>query len=313
MTTASGEFIADILIAVDDPMAQTINSQLRTHRGVRTIEASSADELINRLAQERYDALVISEAFDGLIYQGLVSLIRSGDLCTPNLPIVLATADELDQLDDVKLRYFVRTIRPSSLDRVDDAVRAAIVERPRPTILLIDDNDHFLGLLSQHLEASFNVVTTSAPERAGELFHVSNPDIVVSDYSMPFRDGESVARELRAISADAPIVILTAHDTPRNHIALTKAGITQFISKKTPFQALERTLRDLVLDRAMRRASRAAAAEASATGRLVRAIQAARKDLGVGRAAFAAERLRGAVVRNLTPVTEDDPGPDETF
>lgn len=303
----SSEFVADILIAVDGERANAIGTRLAAHRGVRTIKSSGADDLINRLSSERYDALIISETFGGLIYQGLVSLVRSGDLCAPNLPIVLAADHETDGLEDLEKRYFVKATGPSGIPWIDEAVREAIAQRPRPSVLLIDDNDHFLDLLAEHLEGSFRVVTTSSPERAGEIFHQVSPDIVVSDYSMPFKDGEGVARELRALSEETPIVILTAHDTPRNHIALTKAGITRFLSKKAPLPEIERTLRELVLETAINRASKAAAQEAGASGRLVRAIQAARRDLGVGRAAFAAERLKNALMRNLKPPTDDDP------
>ncbi len=307
MGATTEDFVADILIAIDDDgMAEAIRAELRARPSVRTISATSDDDLLNRLSRERFDALVISERFHGLIYQGLISLIRSGDLCAPNLPVILVSDTENGGLDDIEQRYFVKALKRSEITAAAGAIQAAISDRPRPLVLLIDDNDQYLSLLTEHLEQSFRVMATSTPEAAGALFEKQRPDIVVSDYSMPFRDGESVARELRAREAETPIVILTAHDTPRNHIALTKAGITRFISKKTALPDLERELRDLVLERAMARASRAAAVEVSATGRLVRAIQAARKDLGVGRAAFAAERLKAALMRNLTPTTDDE-------
>ncbi|WP_165793874.1 response regulator [Hyphococcus luteus] len=307
MKDQSKDLVADVLIAVDEaPMAAAIAEQLRSRPGVRMISAASDDDLLHRLESERYDALLISEQFHGLIYQGLISLIRSGDLCAPNLPIVLVADLAIDGLEEVAQRYFVKGLKRSDLGAAPQAIEAAINDRPRPLLLLIDDNDQYLSLLAEHLEQSFRVVTTSSPETAGSIFTSEKPDIVVSDYSMPFRDGEGVARELRAINPETPIVILTAHDTPRNHIALTKAGITRFLSKNMPLSTLERELRDLVLEYAIARASKAAANEASATGRLVRAINAARRDLGVGRAAFAAERLKGALVRNAAPPTDDD-------
>lgn len=312
MGASAQDLVADILVAIDDEkLSAAVTQELKSCPGVRIISAVSDDDLLTRLADERYDALIMSEAFRSLIYQGLVSLIRSGDLCVPNLPIVLVADFGANGLDDIAQRYFVKALSRSDISAAARAVQTAINERPRPVALLIDDNDHFLTQLKEDLEQSFRVVTTSTPETAAALFQREKPDIVVSDYSMPFRDGESVARELRALGPDTPIVILTAHDTPRNHIALTKAGITRFFSKKMSRQELERAFRELVLERAIAKASKAAAMEATATGRLVRAIQAARADLGVGRAAFAAERLKSALMRNLSPTTDDDQKKDE--
>lgn len=312
MGASDQDLVADILIAIDDETLSTaVTQELTSRSGVRTISAASDDDLLTRLGNERFDALIISEVFCGLIYQGLVSLIRSGDLCVPNLPIVLIANYGAAGLDDIGQRYFVKALSPTDISSAAHAVQRAISERPRPVALLIDDNDQFLTQLKEDLEPSFRVVTTSTPESAAALFQIEKPDIVVSDYSMPFRDGESVARELRSLGPDTPIVILTAHDTPRNHIALTKAGITRFFSKKMARQELERAFRELVLERAIAKASKAAALEATATGRLVRAIQAARADLGVGRAAFAAERLKGALMRNLTPTIDDDQHGDD--
>lgn len=306
------DLVADVLIAIEDSPARLQASQsLRASPGVRSISAKNADDLINGLQNGRYDALVLSESFTGLGYRGLVSLIRSGDLCSPSLPIVLISNVENVGADEVARRYFVRATTKSTLVSICDEIRAAISDRPRPTALVIDDNDHFLKLVGEHLDVGFHVVPLSRPQDAEPAFRDARPDIVVCDYAMPFRDGEAVARELRALDEHIPIVILTAHHTLENHIKLTKAGITQFVPKTTSFRELERILRDLVLECAMTRASRSASPPIGAVDRLVRAIHAARDDLNVGRPSFAAERLRAALMRNVGPATDDDRVPEE--
>lgn len=306
------DLVADVLIAIEDALTRSQASQsLRTSSGVRSISANNADDLINRLKSERYDALVLSESFFGLAYRGLVSLIRSGDLCPPNLPIVLVLNGESVGADEVAKRYFVRATTESAFASICNEISAAISDRPRPTALVIDDNDHFLKLVGEHLDVGFHVVALSRPQDAEATFRSVRPDIVVCDYAMPFRDGEAVARELRALDEDVPIVILTAHNTPENHIKLIKAGITRFVPKTTPFRELERILRDLVLERAMTRASKSAAPPRDAVDRLVRAIHGARDDLNVGRPSFAAERLKAALMRNVGPATDDYRVPEE--
>lgn len=308
MGTDIHEFVADILIAIDDEKVAVALSQiLESHDGIRMIIASSEDELLNRLDKEPFDALVVSAQFHGLIYQGLVSLIRSGDLCTANLPIILVSDTDSDRYDDVEVRYFVKVLRPSDLPQTVEVIKTAIADRPRPLVLLIDDSEQFLGLIKERLDPSFRVVATTNPEEAIALVESNQPDLVVTDYAMPFHDGEEVTRTIRSRSPETPIVVFTAHATPRNHRNLAKAGITRFLSKDALPQ-LDQHLREIVMQRVVTRASKAAAFEASATDRLVAAIKAARTDLQVGRAAFATERLRGALIRSNRHTFEDNDG-----
>lgn len=287
---------ADLLLALNSD-AISVEHALKALPEVRFIRATSADDLFERLARERYDALLLSEAYDGLDAQGLISLIRSGKLCAPALPIVLLAHNPHPEFAGVLETHFVETAFAPDAPTLAAAIRSAIDGRPRPSLLIIDDHSDWLSLAADRLAPSFAVTTLIEPDRAAEAAAAIRPDIIVTDYAMPLVDGESVARTLRACGVEAPIVVLTAHDTPQNHITLTKAGVTRFISKKTSFQELEYALRMLVLDAAAARALRNQETDKGAAARLLNAVEAARADLAVGRAAFAAERLKGAAIR----------------
>jgi DNA-binding response OmpR family regulator len=293
------KLVANVLVALDDQAMQArASAELQAAKHIRPIFASNSDDLLARLHKERFDALILSERFGALVYQGVISLIRSGDLCAPNLPIVLMAELEEPGLDDLKKRYFVHALKTNTSQSIPSVIDDAISTRPRPAALVIDDNEHYLSLLAEALEPSFFVTTTTFPEQAEELFLKLNPDIVVIDYRMPIRDGGDVTRSLRAVDQERPIVILTSHAQPENHIHLIKAGITRFIDKNTPLHEISAALRDIVLEHAFARASKLASQESSAAALLLRAVRHARTDLEIGRTAHAAERLKGAVIRS---------------
>src|ERR1700751_6174250 len=83
------------------------------------------------------------------------------------------------------------------------------------TIVVVEDHDDArtsLGLFLEHLGA--NVVLASNAFEGIEAFKNRLPNLVLSDISMPDRDGFDLLREIRALGPDAggsvPVVATTA-------------------------------------------------------------------------------------------------------
>lgn len=56
-------------------------------------------------------------------------------------------------------------------------------------------------------------------------------DLVVTDQSMPVLTGAQLAREVKKVRHDIPIVMVTGHDDPAHDEALNQCGITEFLTK----------------------------------------------------------------------------------
>ena len=114
------------------------------------------------------------------------------------------------------------------------------------TVLAVDDEESNILLLERILaRAKFrNVLLTTDPRRALELFAEHKPDLVLTDLAMPDLDGFAVMEALRQSIGEAafvPIIVLTADATlPTKQRALA-AGATDFLTK--PFDNLEVVLR----------------------------------------------------------------------
>jgi CheY-like chemotaxis protein len=116
-------------------------------------------------------------------------------------------------------------------------------------ILIVDDNEINLKLLSKILELSgYEVATARHGRDALKLVNQRRPDLAILDVMMPDMDGYELCSTLRQppINASFPIVMLTAmNDEVERGLAL-KAGANDIWSK--PFEMDEmRDRLDLLL------------------------------------------------------------------
>jgi putative two-component system response regulator len=112
-------------------------------------------------------------------------------------------------------------------------------------ILVVDDNEENLTLLRALLAdcGYSDVITTTDPFQAIELFVERRPDLVLCDLHMPRMNGASLADTLRhkAGGAAIPIVILTGDGSRESRQKALRAGATDFLTK--PFDHVEVALR----------------------------------------------------------------------
>jgi two-component system, OmpR family, response regulator CpxR len=84
------------------------------------------------------------------------------------------------------------------------------IMRPKKTILCVDDNEQALSVRKYMLGTrGYRVVGAMAPEEALELFTQGGIDLVLSDLHMPRMDGNELARRMKEISPDIPILLMS--------------------------------------------------------------------------------------------------------
>ena len=133
-------------------------------------------------------------------------------------------------------------------------------------ILIIDDQHPNLDLMEQLLarEGLHNVLSSTQPLRALELYNSFEPDLVILDLHMPDFDGFALMEQLnRRIPQNdyVPLLVLTADVTRATRLRALALGARDFISK--PLDALETMLRvwNLLETRALYKALRATLTE----------------------------------------------------
>lgn len=107
-----------------------------------------------------------------------------------------------------------------------------------PTILLIDDDETLLELLSYHLEAA-GYHPLVAGDGLGGLRRAAQtpPDLVVLDVMMPGMDGWEVCRRLRQGSS-VPVIMLTAKGEEIDKLLGFRLGVDDYVTKPFSFAEL---------------------------------------------------------------------------
>ncbi|HEX8516373.1 MAG TPA: response regulator transcription factor [Bacteroidia bacterium] len=105
-------------------------------------------------------------------------------------------------------------------------------------ILLVEDDSNLGTLLREYLEAKGFHTTLAVNGKEGfDVFSRDKFNICILDVMMPVKDGYTLAKEIRAIDANVPIVFLTAKSMKEDTIEGFNAGADDYITK--PFSMEE--------------------------------------------------------------------------
>ena len=109
-------------------------------------------------------------------------------------------------------------------------------------ILLAEDDTNLGMLLKEYLRAKgFETVLCEDGEIAYERFLNEPFDICIFDVMMPKKDGFTLAKEVRQINSEIPIIFLTAKSMKEDVLEGFKLGADDYMSK--PFSMEELTFR----------------------------------------------------------------------
>ena len=111
------------------------------------------------------------------------------------------------------------------------------------TVLYVDDSNTLLKLVSLFLNNIFKKVYTASNGVEGlESYKVNNPDIVITDLTMPKMDGHNLIKNIKKINPDAPIIIISAHSDSQNLLEVIHMGVSDFIPKPIDLELLQNAL-----------------------------------------------------------------------
>jgi two-component system cell cycle response regulator DivK len=110
-----------------------------------------------------------------------------------------------------------------------------------PKILLVEDNEMNLDMLSRRLERrGYQIVVAMDGAKGVDLAKSENPDLILMDMSLPVMDGWEATRRIKADSTvqHIPIIALTAHAIAGDREKALAAGCNEYESKPVKFPRL---------------------------------------------------------------------------
>ena len=104
--------------------------------------------------------------------------------------------------------------------------------RREAKILLVDDEDRFRVALGKQLSArGYKVFDVGNGEDAIKILRHENPEVVVLDQKMPKMDGIQTLKELKKISPEVQVIMLTGHGSMEGARVTGKHDVFEYLQK----------------------------------------------------------------------------------
>jgi diguanylate cyclase (GGDEF)-like protein len=114
------------------------------------------------------------------------------------------------------------------------------------TILYVEDNKDAQEQLKMILEDDVKEFYQAYNGKEGlALYKEKNPDIILTDINMPILDGLKMAKEIKDIDSQQPILIISSFDEKNNLLNAIEIMVDAFITKPIDMDILERKLKQV--------------------------------------------------------------------
>ncbi|EPA4328140.1 butyrate response regulator transcription factor BumR [Campylobacter jejuni] len=114
-------------------------------------------------------------------------------------------------------------------------------------ILVVEDEiktrESLINVLSERFS---KVIGAQNGDEGLKKFKKFKPDLVITDIAMPIMDGLDMAREIKEISDDVPIVVLSAYSEKERLLRSIDIGIDKYLIKPVDIEELFKVLDCLV-------------------------------------------------------------------
>ncbi|HEX6035377.1 MAG TPA: response regulator [Anaerolineales bacterium] len=111
------------------------------------------------------------------------------------------------------------------------------------TILIVEDIELNIDLLTQILEEDYNILTARDGAEGVTLTKQNKPDLVLMDISLPVMDGYEATRKIRQTFPSLPVIGLSAHAMQGDDEKAKTAGCTDYLTKPVDEDLLRRKMK----------------------------------------------------------------------
>src|SRR5512143_900818 len=111
------------------------------------------------------------------------------------------------------------------------------------TILIVEDIDLNVDLLTQLLEDDYNLLVAKDGRQGIALAEQCKPDLVLMDISLPVMDGYEATRFIRKTFSSLPVIGISAHAMQGDAEKAKAAGCTDYLTKPIDEELLFKMLK----------------------------------------------------------------------
>ncbi|HET6846056.1 MAG TPA: response regulator [Anaerolineales bacterium] len=111
------------------------------------------------------------------------------------------------------------------------------------TVLIVEDIDLNIDLLTQLLEEEYSLLVAKDGAAGVALAEEKKPDLVIMDIALPIMDGYEATRRIRARFPSMPVIGLSSHAMSGDAEKARAAGCNDYLTKPIDEDLLLSTLR----------------------------------------------------------------------
>ena len=139
------------------------------------------------------------------------------------IPVIPDTDNDLD----------TNSMLDTNDDCNDESLVVDSINKIKPNILIVEDNDDFRKFLYMCLSEKYNVIEAIDGMVALEILANNNIDIIISDVMMPNMDGLELCQRIKQNInySHIPIILLTAKSAEKHILNGLKEGADDYITK----------------------------------------------------------------------------------
>ncbi|MEP6513891.1 MAG: substrate-binding domain-containing protein, partial [Parafilimonas sp.] len=192
------------------------------------------------------------------LHHGSISVTsKQGKGTTFTITLPLAT-DHLDKDEIVtevptekKMYYDERIFSSESNNGSINSENTVNENKSDNTILIIEDNNDLREYLAENLSKNYQVIETNNGITAIQMAFDNVPDLIVSDISLPGKDGITITNTLKSDirTSHIPIILLTAKIEVQQQIEGMKNLADAYIVKPFNLKYLEETIKSILKNR----------------------------------------------------------------
>ena len=117
----------------------------------------------------------------------------------------------------------------------------------KQNVLVVEDEELMRSILRQLLEdEGYKVFTATSAETALEIFPTADIAVTLTDIKMAGMDGLELLDQIKAIDADALVIIMTAYSSVDSAIAALRKGAYDYITKPFVNEDLLQTVKNAI-------------------------------------------------------------------
>jgi len=122
------------------------------------------------------------------------------------------------------------------------------------TVLILDDDELFLGEFRSMMEGSFNILSSESEAGALDILGRKKVDVVLLELTL--RGGQSgldILKRVKETMPDFPVIILTAHPSVESAVEAMRLGAYHYISKAPKVEELKTLVEKALAERELKR------------------------------------------------------------